>query len=284
MVETFDPTDDAPGIVDYERPDTWPPALTALLDGHADILVAHGHEQHRINMPGLEERCWAQNHYQDQQDQIICRADEILADEQLLGFHCTRLADDEIADVWAHGLRLLSADFLQERIHRRIKAGDIPESMGLRLLNEHQAGDQYRQGCLCFVNMRSALKSKSDVGRLFRSWGGEALYNSHEDDLETGPLLRRIGTPCIWIVVLPIGQGAVTWRNVGERFVRAYLAHRGAATGNGPDLQISLLEPLPPDSIINVVRYDDPAFEMLTGCSTWRDPIMPSVEIEQGDH
>ncbi len=86
MVDTFDPTDDVPGIVDYERPDTWPPALTALLDGHADILVAHGHEQHRINMLGLEERCWAQNHYQDQQDQIICRADEILADEQLLGF------------------------------------------------------------------------------------------------------------------------------------------------------------------------------------------------------
>ena len=31
------------------------------------------------------------------------------------------------------------------------------------------------------------------------------------------------------------------------------------------------------------VRYDDPAFEILTGCSAWRDPIMPSVEIEQGD-
>ncbi len=55
--------------------------------------------------------------------------------------------------------------------------------------------------------MRSVLRSEGAVGRLFRSWGGEALYNSHEDDLETGPLLRRIGTPCIWIVVLPIGQG-----------------------------------------------------------------------------
>ena len=68
------------------------------------------------------------------------------------------------------------------------------------------------------------------------------------------------------IAALPISQCGV--RNMGERFVWAYLAHRGAATGNGPDLQISLLEPLPPDSIINVVRYDDPAFEMLTGCST----------------
>ena len=39
MVETFDPTDDVPGIVDYERPDTWPQALTALLDAHAWATV-----------------------------------------------------------------------------------------------------------------------------------------------------------------------------------------------------------------------------------------------------
>jgi len=98
MIETFDPTDDAPGIVDYERPDTWPPALTALLDGHTDILVAHGREQHRINMLGFEGRWQARNRYKGQWDKIVGRADEILADEQLLGFHCTRLADDEIPD------------------------------------------------------------------------------------------------------------------------------------------------------------------------------------------
>ncbi len=56
MVETFDPTDDAAGSVDYERPDTWPQELTALFDAHADILENHGREQHRINMLGFEER------------------------------------------------------------------------------------------------------------------------------------------------------------------------------------------------------------------------------------
>ncbi len=170
MVETFDPTDDAPGIVDYERPDTWPQELTALFDAHADILENHGREQHRINMLGFEERWQARNRYKDQQDELVGRADAILADEQLLGFHCTRLADDEITDVWANGLQLLSADFLQERISRRIEAGGIPQSIGRQLLNKHQAGDQSRQGNLCFVNMRSVLRSKSDVGSLFRSW------------------------------------------------------------------------------------------------------------------
>ena len=72
-------------------------------------------------------------------------------------------------------------------------------------------------------------------------------------------------------------------RNVGEMFVLAYLAHRGAVTGNGAGIETRLFEPLPPGSIINVVRYDDPAFERLTGCSTWSDPIMPSDEDAQGD-
>ncbi len=274
MIETFDPTDDVPGIVDYERPDTWPQALTELFDTHAGVLESHGREQHHINMRHAENGLSPQSRYRDKHDHIVRRADEILSAERLLGFHCTRLVDDEIADVWANGLQLLSANFLQERISRRIEAGDIPQSIGHQLLNMHQAGDQSRQGNLCFINMISVLRSEGAVGRLFRSWGGEALYNSHEDDLETGPSLRRIGTPCIWIVVLPIGQGAVTWRNVGERFVRAYLAHRGAATGNGANIETRLFKPLPRDSIINVARYDDPAFEKLTGCSMWSDPIM----------
>ena len=283
MVDIFDPTGDVPGIVDYERPNTWPPALTALFNAHSETLESHGREQHRISMLSSEEGQWARNRYKDQHDHIAQRANEILGDERLLGFHCTRLANDEIADVRARGLHLPSADFLHERICRRIEAGDIPENLGSQLLKKNQADDQYRQGRLCYVNMRSVLKSKGAVGRLFRSWGGEALYNSHEADPETGQLLRRIGTPCIWIVVLPLGQGAVTWRNVGERFVRAYLAHRGAATGNGANIETRLYEPLHPDSIIDVVRYDDPAFEKLTGCSMWSDPIMPSDEDAQGD-
>ncbi len=282
MVETLDPTGDAPGIVDYERPHAWPRALTELLDAHAEMLKAYERERARIDAI-CEEDISARinpppNCYREQRDQVVGRADKILAGEQLLGFHCTRLANDEIADVRAHGLQLLSADFLQERICRRIKAGDIPESLRLRLLNEHQADDRYRQGCLCFVNMRSELKSESAVGRLFRSWGGEALYNSHEDDPETGPLFRQIGTPCIWLVSLPITRIKSPFDNVGERFVWADLVRCGIATDHGANIESRLAEPLPPDAIIDVVRYENPGFETLTGCSTWHDPIMPSLE------
>ena len=119
--------------------------------------------------------------------------------------------------------------------------------------------------------MRSVLKLEDAIGRLFRSWGGEALYNSHEADPETGPLLRRVGTPCIWIVEVPIRQYDLTLTETGELFVLAYLANRGATADSGAIIEARIFEPLPPESIINVVRYSDAAFEKLTGCSTWND-------------
>ncbi len=71
MVEITDPTGDVPGIVDYERPHTWPQALTALFDAQADILENHGREQYRITMLSSDEGQWAQNHYKNQHDRIV---------------------------------------------------------------------------------------------------------------------------------------------------------------------------------------------------------------------
>ncbi len=270
------PAPNIPGIVDYERPHTWPRALTDLLDDNAKILKVYERERARIDAlcrADISARIRPQwNRYQDNRDQVVDGADEILSDERLLGFHCTRLVDDEIADIRALDLKLLNASFLQKRILSRLRAAEMPENLAQRLLNEHQA-EGSRRGHLAFVNMRSELQSEGAVGRLLRSWGGEALYNSHERDPETGPLLRQIGTPCIWIVAVPIRWIKSPFDNVGERFVRAYLRRCGVATGHGANIESFIAEPLPPDRIINIVRYQDPAFEALTGCSTWHDPI-----------
>src|ERR1700676_2031123 len=44
------------------------------------------------------------------------------------------------------------------------------------------------------------------VGRFFRYWGGEALYNSHQDHAVRGPLLESIGTPCVIQADIPISN------------------------------------------------------------------------------
>ena len=65
MVETLDPTGDVPGIVDYERPDTWPLALTALFDAQAKVLEDYAREEHRIMFLNFEARWRARNEYRD---------------------------------------------------------------------------------------------------------------------------------------------------------------------------------------------------------------------------
>ncbi len=278
MVEKVDPTRDIPGLTDYERPNTWPRELTELFDAHAEVLTHYERERLRIHRLCQDDILMRTNpppnHYQEQRNRIVQCADEILMDESLLSFHCTRLTHDEIADIQTNGLLLLSTNTLQERIRRRVEAGDIPSSLSARLLNEHEADCEGRQGRLNFVSMRSELKSESGVGRLLRSWGGEALYNLHESDPETGPLLRRIGVPCIWIVALRICQIESPFDNVGERFVWAYLKNHGVEISSAADMEAHLTDSLPPDAIIDVVIYGNPAFEALTGCTTWHNRIV----------
>src|SRR5206468_12583890 len=64
---------------------------------------------------------------------------------------------------------------------------------------------------------------------LFRSnWGGEALYNSHDNDLETDPVLKIIGVPCLVEAVVPIAS----LRHVGAALKLAlrFLVSRGFET------------------------------------------------------
>ena len=91
MGEDFDKAREV--VIDYERQSTWPHELTELFDSSANVLADPG-----------------------ERDQIVEKANEVLAGENLLGFHCARLADDELSDIQTSGLRPLNSDFLQERI------------------------------------------------------------------------------------------------------------------------------------------------------------------------
>ena len=77
------------------------------------------------------------NRFRRPRDAVLEKTNELLADNDLLGFHCTRLHPDEIASIKRDGLQPLSSAKLQSRIQQRIKARDIPAALGERLLVEH---------------------------------------------------------------------------------------------------------------------------------------------------
>lgn len=123
-----------------------------------------------------------------------------------------------------------------------------------------------------FCFSRALLRSESGVSRLFRSWGGEALYWHYEEDERVGPVLRRIGKPAIIQAALPIPSIEAFW-SIGQRLLTAFLARRGVSTANSNEFQGHTHEAVHADNIIRLIRADDPEFAKLTECGSWRYPL-----------
>jgi hypothetical protein len=229
--------------IDFEDSATWPGCLKAALDGD------------RYQGTLAEDR----------------QADEILSRERLLGFHCTRLLPYEAAEIREIGLCPPSPKFLAERINRAREAGYLPAKLCRRLRDENQAEDANRVGRICFVHRRSCLRAESSVHRFFESWGGEVLYNSHEQDPTTGPTLRSLGEPYIVIASLPVNKLEGFGYNLSRYFANKLLNDSTRGKAGRPELpETSIAGPVPSKWVVELVSFRDASFESLTQCHAQR--------------
>ncbi len=98
-------------VLHFERPDTWPSALTS---------------------PG-----WV--------------TEEALRAYALRGWHCTRLMDHEIAAIERDGLVPQTAESLRQRVHAAVEQGCLPRSIAHAILSRHLADEPWRTGTLWFT-------------------------------------------------------------------------------------------------------------------------------------
>jgi hypothetical protein len=108
-----------------------------------------------------------------------------------------RSPQPERRDIGLNGLRVLTPELLEQRLRAARREGILSDEHLASLRTRNQAGDSNRRDRLALCFSRGLLEDEGGMKRLFRSWGGEALYNSHEDDAFTGPALMAIGRPCI---------------------------------------------------------------------------------------
>jgi len=190
----------------------------------------------------------------------------------LRGYHCTRLTDEEIETIKAEGMTLQDGHSLRKRISKLQDTGLLTADIAERLINDNQSDDDNRARILWFCY---GLNGEGDQGieRFFRSWGGEALYNSHEDDPVTGSVLNRIGTPCIIEAHVPI-KSLSCKHGLSKKIIRRYLVNRGLRTVEPIDHEDCSTEPIPPENIVQVIRHPDPAFLVLSGCTQWEEVLI----------
>ena len=197
----------------------------------------------------------------------------MLSKYSLIGYHCTRLTDQEIAQIRSYGMQLQNFFTLRSRIKKLADAKLLSSSIAERLELENQAGDGNRAHMLWFCFYEPYIAGEFGVGRLFRSWGGEALYNSHEHDSVTGSVLRGIGKPCVIMVSVPISSlklskypdaalARVVLSKEGHR-LRAPVEHVGCIT-----------EGLSNRAILRIFEYPEQRFIELTKCNEWQHYIL----------
>lgn len=199
-------------------------------------------------------------------DDIIYEFKNVLAPYYLIGYHCTRLTENEIATIISEGMSLPNTTMLKNRIDTLMLEGVLQKEIAEQLLLYNEADEKYRKNMLWFCLFPPHIAGQLGIERLFKSWGGEALYNSHESNPVTGSVLNKIGVPCVIEAYLPISA-------LGNYFeltlANHYMASKDMCELNAKYHDGFIRVNLPSDHILNIIKYPSDRFIDLTQCNTW---------------
>lgn len=229
---------------------TWPEAVTRLLEGQLAALAPGGRYRERESREASEA--------------LAREISAVLGPEKLVCCHCTRLTPDEVEDVRANGLRPLSRELCEERVARRVAAGDFTRDQAQRMLSQYArfGGDELRDGRLWAVLGHAALSDEDGLGAPLAWWGGETIL----DGLPPSPHYL-VGQAAIVEFVVRAEQSRVA--SIGWAFLAQYLYNRDLYSEDGA-ADICIAEPVPAADIRRMVLSDAPLFEAWTQASTWR--------------
>lgn len=241
--------------IDLQRPDSWPAPLKAALAAHRTALEAW-----EFDLPDKSARTF---------DPAVRAVGEALRPFSLRGWHCTRLTAEEAADIKRGGLEILDIGLLERRIAAQEAGGGLTPEQAHLLRNRNQARESGRRGKAWFCFYPPRLAGQHGTERLFASWGGEALYNIHENDPAVGPALRAIGTPTLVQAIVPIDYLSNPDR-VAMTVAHLDVLHR-TKNMDVARLEDYSVRTLDSKHIERLIRYPESEFVELSACDDW-DP------------
>lgn len=259
-------------MIEIESVDIWPKEVVNILENNFDILKKYILREHGLMSLLSTERWNKINKYASERALIIEDIKQLISKHKVTVYHCTRLTESEIDDVNSNGIQPLSLELINNRITKALSENLLSKELADYLLSANQCNDKNRSGMLWFAGGVSTLKDEGAVVRLFQSWGGEALYNSHEDDTKSGHVLKAIGKPCIIKASLFPTEFKAIWVDLGERLVNAFLIHRGIKNVESPNFDTYIDFLLRPERFV-LIQRENPLFESLTNCNRWREKI-----------
>jgi hypothetical protein len=251
-------------IIDLEKPTTWPAILTDYLEVHRSLFLDWESGSYTVKASDY--------------DRAVYKLQDILQQFELVGWHCTRLTETEMVVIKADGMQLPDVAMLHRKLDALVDSGVISTVLASSFRATNQAHEKSRAGMVWFCFYPPRLAGESGINRFFRNWGGEALYNSHEDDPETCTVLRGIGTPCLVEAVVPISS-LEPHGGLYAKVVRRFLNSRGSQTTEPVDHEDRIKRPLPATNIRRIITFPADEFLALTRCDEWRNPLTRSLVV-----
>jgi len=199
---------------------------------------------------------------------LMLDLDRASAQCEIIGYHCTRLTDGEIADVRRKGLQPLNQDLVTRRLRAATDHRELTVDLAQRL-NAHNYVDDtscgQRLGMISMIFSKYALQDEG-LRDFFTYWGGEAVYEAQPDSVRR--VLLGVGRACIveivvpvtWLALKPVGKALLAQY---QRIERVMLQHPDAG------FQDSVTEAIPPSRVRRIITESEPEFESLTLRSTW---------------
>jgi hypothetical protein len=258
--------------VEIEKIDTWPSDLLKLATQNKNIIISYQLESKRIDYRCRQDVVVRSrppvNEYKIGYDNLVRTAHEILNKHNIIGYHCTRLTLSEINTIHLEGMKVLSSELIRSRLTFAHTQGYLSQAEFeylTNLCNLHGT----RTDKLWFCPNRSTLKDCSAVYRLFRSWGGEAMYCGHENDDRISATLRSIGIPCIVKCSLPILDVDRYPPDYAARFLSFFISGEVEYPEPPVGFDMCIERDLKASEVLDIIDMHNSAFEALTDYRNW---------------
>jgi len=265
--------------VEIEDQKSWPPDFVTGVTTNRPLIIAYQRERSRIDRL-CQDDVMARIHppinkHKAAYADLVERLEQLLLLHRLVAFHCTRLTPQEVEEIKTGGLRLLTKDLVKRKLDRCHAHGHITRDTYEYLQASESIADNvgdvhaHRSGMIWFCPNRSTLRECSEVYRLFKSWGGEAIYSGHEQDANVSNVLTGIGIPCIVKCAIPFERAEQFYTNFTERFLSQYIAEEIEYPEPSAGFDLKTTRNLLASDVLDIIPFSDPRFEDLTQNSCW---------------
>jgi hypothetical protein len=239
---------------------TWPESIYNLIDSSKNELSKYISEKKRIeNIRNRASR--PRNEYEDKWISVVNLINFYLDKNKIVGFHCSRLMNDEVEDILTNGLTPLNSDFANKRIKRVYEKGLIPIDLMNSLLNKEELSEENRKGAIHFTHNTSVLRYEQGLFKFFKLWGGEAIYSGFEEN----KYLQKIGTPCI--IVASIEYQDLINLYLSERMICIYL---GDSYYYSHEVDSCINKKV---NVLAIIMRNNKLFNSLTNIDDWVEKI-----------